>query len=390
MKNIDSWNEIFPEVKLRESDLTNPTQNFLIRTLVAYFRPFGINVDLPNGIRIDTPDNVKAKRLYLAKLTRLTTRILRITDNSYIFTYFDLIKPTPKKTMRVLDILLNYLFYFNMYKNEVFDSTCELIEVRAVLERTNQETRAKMEEKRNHIEMIRKKITSLNNVQIPNARKRLHKLKTLRNKKKALLIQLEFTLNERHTILSELKAEGRMLKKQSVSDVEANELKKHIASLEEQLKHRMERIFNMESILKQRKDTMKTVTELTKTMDKIIERLPLDVNFRIFKERNKKIQEKMTLCNELENKRYSIQKGIKFDEKAARTLNGRISTAKLKSEEEIKYRNKLIEEKENLIQSKKRAKDEINEVMKCLECETCEQQDVMSYIQEHADILFQK
>ncbi|XP_017472663.1 PREDICTED: uncharacterized protein LOC108363723 [Rhagoletis zephyria] len=112
---LDSWNELCPECTMVETDLGNPSETWLTKILISYLRMFGYRVEIPYA-----EDGTRERRLYLIKLVRQIDHIYKITDKTFIFTYFDLLKPTIKKTSHMLRILLNYLYYFNMFKTNVF------------------------------------------------------------------------------------------------------------------------------------------------------------------------------------------------------------------------------------------------------------------------------
>lgn len=93
-EDVESWNQLFPDCQINNINLGNPTEGFLINALICYLRRFGFKVEPPFGLNIDAIENNKETRSFLIKLTRQIDHFLKITDKSYTFTYYDLIKPS--------------------------------------------------------------------------------------------------------------------------------------------------------------------------------------------------------------------------------------------------------------------------------------------------------
>ncbi|EDW04227.1 bromodomain-containing protein DDB_G0280777 [Drosophila grimshawi] len=118
-----SANKLFPELNMRLSDLTHPTEAFLTRTFVHYLRAFGFRVEPPYNI--ESKDTSREKRQFLSKLCRLVERILQISFPGKPFTYIDIFEPTVRKTRNTLDVLFNYYCFYKMHKKKIVTPVVE-------------------------------------------------------------------------------------------------------------------------------------------------------------------------------------------------------------------------------------------------------------------------
>lgn len=87
-ENMDSWNAVFTECQLRSTDLSNPTEGFLTGVLVGYLKRFGYKIEPP--IMMENNEY----RLFRTKLVKQIDHMLKISNESYVFTYYDLIRPS--------------------------------------------------------------------------------------------------------------------------------------------------------------------------------------------------------------------------------------------------------------------------------------------------------
>jgi len=88
---------LFPELNVRISDISHPTEAFLTRILVHTLRAFGFRVEPPHNIESEFPDTSKEKRVFLSKLCRQVQHILQICFPGKTYTYYDIIEPSKRR-----------------------------------------------------------------------------------------------------------------------------------------------------------------------------------------------------------------------------------------------------------------------------------------------------
>lgn len=93
-EDVDSWNDLFPECQINKTNLSSPSEHFLTNALVGYLRRFGYHIEPPFSLNTENKENNRDTRLFLIKLARQIDNFLKITDKSYSFTYYDLIRPS--------------------------------------------------------------------------------------------------------------------------------------------------------------------------------------------------------------------------------------------------------------------------------------------------------
>lgn len=127
---------MFTSFRISIHDLESPTEAFLTNALVNILN--SINIDVSGAVC--DPDAAD-QRVFKIKLFQYINYMYRKL-NKKKFLYFDLINPSkihfqrllqtfynqtiisaPKKTLNLLQTLLNYVLYYNMVKDEVVCST---------------------------------------------------------------------------------------------------------------------------------------------------------------------------------------------------------------------------------------------------------------------------
>lgn len=73
---------------------------------------------------MDSPEEEIQRRSKL-KLCNCVNELYKLSDKNYSFFYLDLIEPSKKKTLHLLQNLLNYVLYYDMVKEEVVKK-CEV------------------------------------------------------------------------------------------------------------------------------------------------------------------------------------------------------------------------------------------------------------------------
>ncbi|XP_055689707.1 uncharacterized protein LOC129793604 [Lutzomyia longipalpis] len=111
---IEQWNTVMP-TRISEQQLLSPNELFLMDCLTNIFAKINKAV----------PINLKAKDEELCRLAKLdmcadVNSLYKLSDKKNEFFYFDLIEPSPKRTLHLQQNLLNYVLYYDMVKDKVF------------------------------------------------------------------------------------------------------------------------------------------------------------------------------------------------------------------------------------------------------------------------------
>lgn len=114
---VAEWNGAL-EFKISESDLTNPTETFVVRALLVLLD--NLNIQDTFSILMGSEDKLQAQ-VAKATFVKFIDRLYKISDPKASFVYGDMAFPQPARTMRVLKYLLNYLFYYNSMRDEVLN-----------------------------------------------------------------------------------------------------------------------------------------------------------------------------------------------------------------------------------------------------------------------------
>ncbi|XP_054742568.1 kinectin [Anastrepha obliqua] len=241
---LDSWNELCAECKMVEADLANPSEIWLTKVLISYLRMFGYRVEIPNF-----EEGTRDKRRYLIKLVRHIDHIYKITDKTFTFTYYDLLRPSPKKTSHMLRILLNYLYYFNMFKTNVFKMATERLKERQNVVDEIKYTIEENKTRHTKAEKLEKEMASLSK-QIPLLINELKSLNSQIKQSKAHSQQKQDAVKDLKSKIDELKGQLRNLRRLIVPEDEGQELQTQLAKIQENISDCEQQTHNAESNLK--------------------------------------------------------------------------------------------------------------------------------------------
>lgn len=162
---VGDWNANIA-FKIRESDLSHPTEEFLVRALLSLLEALSIRDQWSHLVRFHldftifiasflqiSSKNKHHSQIGKAHFVKFVNDLYTISYPRDAFAYFDLIQPAPKKVYQLLNALLNYFHYYGMMKEEVRNRVVPLLEKHDELQtRVNQLT----------IEQERRKMTAEN------------------------------------------------------------------------------------------------------------------------------------------------------------------------------------------------------------------------------------
>uniref|UniRef100_A0A1B0ANQ0 Kinetochore protein Nuf2 N-terminal domain-containing protein n=1 Tax=Glossina palpalis gambiensis TaxID=67801 RepID=A0A1B0ANQ0_9MUSC len=374
-ENMDSWNAVFTECQLRSSDLSNPTEGFLTGVLVVYLKRFGYKIEPPS-----TMEN-NEYRLFRIKLVKQIDHMLKISNESYVFTYYDLIRPTPKKTSQMLCILLNYLFYYNMYKEEVFKMVGkplnELQDLKARVEKTRCENERRQKDKNAEL----KQSIQMLNEGLSTSREELKTYVKKIGAKKGDIGKLEREIEELTEKRKQLQEDKNRLLNKVVSNDEFQELGKQIPQLENKLATLTKEQGHMESVLSKRNEDIKKLQEQSAELDELSRVFPKDLLTQL-ENSNKQLKNLQREAPFAESKNKLSDKDTKELKEAVEQLQAEYSAKKnelgnkrLEEEKKIADQQHVIKENEKTI--KELEQREIN-----LKCRIAEQRDIEKIIDD--------
>lgn len=92
---LKKWNKLCPECPINSGDLSAPTESLFTRILVAYLRLFHYKVEPTFQVNAkNNKEDGREKRSFLLKLISQIEKILKVTDITITFVYYDLIQPS--------------------------------------------------------------------------------------------------------------------------------------------------------------------------------------------------------------------------------------------------------------------------------------------------------
>lgn len=402
-EDVDSWNTLFPDCQITENNLSHPTEHFLTLALVGYLKRFGYNVEPPFSLNVDNKENNRENRLFSIKLARQIDHFLKITDKTYNFTYYDLIRPSkfgfdeaaagivtnsffilftaPKKTSHMLYILLNYYYHYNQYKEKVFEKAGNRIrrleDLRAMIDDTRRDNEQRREEAINMKSTIDKLMEEL-----PEARltqKEMFKKFTLLDEEHIRLNHVQGELKEK---LKHLEGQSKDLRKCIVPDKESEDLHKQVQHLKQQLAERKEMEQKNKENLKESQVGKAKLEHLSKEIENALEIIPLHLIEQL-NDTNKQLEKVQKEETADVNKHKLIIQQIEEEQQALKSLDQQ-RLAK-KQEFDIKQNNlaKELSAKQNLLKQKNTDILNLEEDEHYLQCHLDEQMDIAYYLKEN-------
>ncbi|TMW48960.1 hypothetical protein DOY81_005951 [Sarcophaga bullata] len=380
-EEVDSWNVLFPDCQINNTNLANPTEQFLTHALVVYLRRFGFQIEPPFNLNAENKENNKETRLFLIKLSRQIDHFLKLTDKSYAFTYYDLIRPTPKKTAHLLYILLNYFYYYNLYKEDVFktagDGIRKLEELKGLIDDTRRDNENRVEESKN----LEKAVEMLKN-EVPTARATFSELEKNREAQEEEIQKLSRSYHELKEKLQHLEEQKKLIRKRLVADDEVQELQRQLQQLKIDLKSLKETELKNVASLNECKESNANLQNLNNDIERAIEILPLRL-IEQFKETNKQLKKCKKDQQELQAGHNAMQQEI--DEEKQKCCAFEIEQQNKSKEFELKKKELLesLNDKQMALKQKSIQIKQLQEEEHITECQLEEQKDIAQYLVEN-------
>uniref|UniRef100_A0A1A9UMI5 Uncharacterized protein n=1 Tax=Glossina austeni TaxID=7395 RepID=A0A1A9UMI5_GLOAU len=373
-ENMDSWNAVFTECQLRSTDLSKPTEGFLTGVLVGYLKRFGYKIEPP--IMMENTEY----RLFRIKLVKQIDHMLKISNESYVFTYYDLIRPTPKKTAQMLCILLNYLFYYNMYKEEVFKMIGKPLNELQDLKTRVEEIRCEKERRQKENAELKQSIQMLNE-RLSAGREELKAYVEKTGAKKEDIGKLEREIEELIEKLKDLQGEKNRLLKQVVSNEEFQELGKQTQQLQNKLATLAKEQGHMESVLSKRNEDIKKLQQQSVELEELNNLFPKDVLTQL-ESSNKQLKNLQREAPFAEDKNKLFDKDIKDLKEAVEQLQAEYSVKKNElGDKRLEEEKKIAEQRYIIKENGKRIK-KLEQRVHNLQCRIADQRDIEKIIDE--------
>ncbi|XP_005181827.1 interaptin [Musca domestica] len=381
-EDVEGWNKVFADCQIKQSDLTQPTEGFLIRALVCYIRRFGYKVEPPFPLnKGDTVENNRENRLFLIRLVRQIDHFLKITDKSYSFTYYELIRPTPKKTSHTLYILLNYLFYYNMYKEEVFKMAQEPIqkfhELKGMIERQQRENELKVQETK-ELKMAVDELTK----QLPQLRTEHRDLSKRKASQEESLQKLKESCEELAEKLKHLHEQKRSLVKKVVADEESHELQKQIDNLKADIAKHKEMANASESSLRELSNSVELMQRLKKEIEKATDIVPLRLIDQL-RETNKQLEKAMAEEHAAQERRAILNQNVEEEQQNYETLVQQYLSKKQQFDVKEKSHKESLQTLQDVLKQKNDQIAKMDNQEHALDCQIEEQKDISEYLKEN-------
>ncbi|KAL7741403.1 hypothetical protein ACLKA6_013839 [Drosophila palustris] len=365
---------LFPELNVQVSDISDPTEAFLTRALVHCLRAFGFRVEPPYNVDSEANDTSKAKRVFIGKLCRQTQRILQISFPSMTYSYYDIIAPTPKKTLNTLDVLCNYYCFYKMHKKEVIPPIMErhlerqsLIAVIAANKRELEQRKQREVQDTTDIAKCEANIKKLQ-AELPKAESEL-------NKQSKTLRQLQSELATQEEQQSELRNQVNHLQQLVVLESDMTALQMEAKELAAQIeKHKPEKA-KLDQIYNERRLEIEKISRLNDEIEKAFNILPPDV-LNDYKEELKQKESLEKSHVELMHKLQGLQDMNVKSQKVLAQVEEKYKARKLQCEQEASKLLEKVAEQEALKEQQTGKIEQLEQCIKTLEEKLDEEQRV--------------
>ncbi|KAM7351159.1 nuf2 [Cochliomyia hominivorax] len=385
-EDVDSWNKLFPDCQINKTNLSNPSEQFLINALVVYLRRFGYHIEPPFSLNAENKENTRENRLFLIKLARYIDHFLKITDKSYTFTYYDLIRPTPKKTAHMLYILLNYYYYYNLYKEDVFKMAGDRIHKLEELMGLVDDTRRDNEQRKENNKNMKSNIENLMK-EVPLARTNLQKLDKQRNQQEEEINKLKHSCVELDEKQKHLEEQKKHLRKRLVPEEESQELLKQLDQLKLELAEYKEMELTNSANLNECKESNAKLQKLSKKIQQAYEIIPLHT-IKKLQENNKQLTRTQNEEHDLQLKYNSIKQEIEEEVQTKHSLEQELQNKKKEFEAKQHEHMNVLSTKQNLLKEKHKQILRMQEEEHIYECQLEEQKDIAQYLVENISEIF--
>ncbi|XP_053685567.1 uncharacterized protein LOC128735103 [Sabethes cyaneus] len=215
---IESWNDIMP-YKIKASELEHPTEAFVFRSIVSFLKMLKYDVTEFENMYTEPKEVLLSKRTNLVAHINYFYQLCLVSKQSQFF-YVDLIKPSPKKTVHVLNILLNYLFYVNMVKDDTVQRANNCVaKYHELMDKMNLQ-RCEMENHKIKISNIEQNICRMKD-QLPQLEQENEKLREKQKEVKDKIGSLKSAESDIEEKIIKLKTDVASLKQRRVVDEDA-------------------------------------------------------------------------------------------------------------------------------------------------------------------------
>ncbi|XP_058459651.1 golgin subfamily A member 4-like [Malaya genurostris] len=215
---VENWNSIIPH-KIKASELEHPTESFVFRNFISFLKMMKYNVTEFENMYNESKDSVFLKRTSLVAYINHYYQLCLGSKQSNFF-YVDLIKPSPKKTMHVLNILLNYLFYVNMVRDDTVErATSCTAKFQELTAKMNQQ-QCELENHKIKVNNIEQSISKMKD-QLPQLERENEKLRCKKKQIQENFASIKKAESEFMEKIGKLKTEFTLLKEKRVIDEDA-------------------------------------------------------------------------------------------------------------------------------------------------------------------------
>ena len=291
------------------------------------------------------------------------------------------LKTAPKKTAHLLYILLNYFYYYNLYKEEVFktagDGIKKLEELKGLIDDTRRDNENRVEESKN----LEKAVEMLKN-EVPTARATFLELDKNREGQEEEIQKLSRSYHELKEKLQHLEEQKKLIRKRLVADDEVQELERQLQQLKSDLKALKETELKNVTSLNECKESNANLQSLNNDIERAIEILPLRL-IEQFKETTKQLKKCRKDQQELQATHNAMQQEIEEEKQKC---------CKLETEQQSKSKEFELKKKELLealnvkqiaLKQKTTQIKQLQEEEHITEYQLGEQKDIAQYLVEN-------
>ncbi|XP_058833115.1 rho-associated protein kinase 1-like [Topomyia yanbarensis] len=215
---VENWNSIIPH-KIGAVELEHPTESFVFRNFISFLKMMKYDVMEFESMYNEPKDVLLLKRASLVAYINHFYQLCLGSKQSTFF-YVDLIKPSPKKTIHVLNILLNYLFYVNMVRDDTVErATSCTAKYQELTAKMNQQ-QCELENHKIKVNTIEQNISKMKD-QLPQLERANEKLRSKKKQLQEKILSIKTAESEFVEKITKLKTDFASLKDQRVVDEDA-------------------------------------------------------------------------------------------------------------------------------------------------------------------------
>lgn len=345
---VEEWNQIF-SFKIKESDLAKPTETFVFNALINYLKMF--NFDTTPMIQMKNSENITERRSFLIQFCNYIDHIYKISDKSHCFVYYDLKHPSPKKTVHMLNHLLNYFFYFNMFKESIVPVANAKIRERQNLIDDINKYRFEYQQNQIRAQNIEKCIKNYRKL-APETLNQLKEIFDQEAKQKDVIAKLEKSVNEYNDVVESLREKEARLKLKVVSKEEVDRLQYKKSNLRQAIADQEAIVSSTYAKTQERSAAVNNLQTTIANIDNA-KQLNSAESLQIYKEyflKYKDLEEKFYEISrkkeELKTINIKLEEDLKNIEKGCVAKSAQLKETKVSGEKKIGYMKNLLEANE--------------------------------------------